>query len=134
MGDREAAIRKLGVGDIFHGRSQHGTSLTCLVTALDGDTIQARRITTQDALQFDRETGRQLGRGGGTIDCVTPFPPEIHSAFSELDRKYQAFGEMRRRGVEPDPEQYKLTPAEVRALLSIDDHTSSHPISRSVLE
>jgi hypothetical protein len=128
MGDREAAIRKLGVGDIFHGRSQHGTSLTCLVTALDGDTIHARRITTQDALQFDRKTGGHLGRDGGAIDCVTPFPADIQHAFAGLDRKYQSFREMRSNGVEPDPEQYKLSPAELRALLSIDDHVSSNLI------
>lgn len=128
MGDREAAIRELGVGDIFHGRSRHGTSLTCLVTALDDDTIHARRITTQHTLRFDRKTGGQLGRGGGAIDCVTPFPPDIHSAFVGLDQKYRSLREMRTRGVEPDPEQSKLTPAEVRALLSIDDHVSSNSI------
>lgn len=128
MGDREDAIRKLSVGDIFHGRSQHGTSLTCVVTALDGNTLHARRITTQDALQFDRKTGGHQGRGGGRIDCVTPFPPDIHSAFAGLDQKYQSFREMRSKGLEPDPEQYTLTTAEVRALLSIDDHVSSNPI------
>jgi hypothetical protein len=99
-----------------------------LVTALDDHTIYARRITTQDDMQFDRTTGLEKGRGRGVIDCVEPFPPEIQAAFRGLDRKYQMFAEMRRKGDEPNPEQYKLTPEELHALLSEDEHISANPI------
>ncbi len=128
MTDRRTALRSLSVGDIFHGRSPNGASLVCLLTAVTDSTIYARRITTQDDLEFDRNTGIKMGQSQTKIDCIAPLPPDIHDVFLELDRKYQAFGEMRRRGVEPDLEQYKLTPEEHRALLSIDEHVSSNPI------
>jgi hypothetical protein len=128
MNKRENTIRQLGIGDIFHGRSSNGAGLICLVTELDDDTIYARRITSQDDVQFDRSTGLKKWGGQGTIDCVTPFPPEIHSVLVELDRKYQKFDDMRRKGVEPDASLYKLTPAEVQAFLSIDDHVLANPI------
>lgn len=128
MTDRRTALRNLSVGDIFHGRSPNGASLVCLVTALTDSTIYARRIPTQDDLEFDRNTGIDREDMQSRIDCVAPFPPDIHDTFMELDRKYQKFGKMRRRGVEPDLEQYKLTPEEHRALLFIDEHLSANPI------
>jgi hypothetical protein len=128
MADRETALRSLAVGDIFHGRSPNGASLVCLVTSVTESTIRARRVTTQDDIEFDRQNGIELGDVRSRIDCVEPFPADIHDVFLELDRKYQAFREMDRNGVEPDAEQYKLTAPEKRALLFIDEHVSSNPI------
>lgn len=128
MADREMALRSLAVGDIFHGRSPNGASLVCLVTAVTKSTIRARRITTQDDMEFDRQTGFELGEVRSRIDCVVPFPPDIHDVFLELDRKYQAFQEMDRNGIEPDADQIRLTAAEKRALLFIDEHVASNPI------
>ena len=115
MPDRESALRNLAVGDIFHGRSPNGASLVCLVTAVDNETIDARRIHTQDDLRFDRRTGIELGEVKSRIDCVAPLPLDIYNVLVAMDRKGQALAAMFRSGVEPDPEQYKLTDAEKKA-------------------
>jgi hypothetical protein len=128
MADREAALRSLVVGDIFHARSPNGASLVCLLTALNEATIFARRIHTQDDLRFDRKTGVELGAVKSRIDCIAPFPPDIHEIFLDMDRKYRQFRELSKTGSEPDLEQYKLTEAELRALLFIEEHISSDPI------
>lgn len=128
MADREMALRSLAAGDIFHGRSPNGASLVCLVTSVTESTIRARRITTQDDMAFDRRTGFEIGDVRSRIDCVAPFPPDIRDIFLELDRKYQAFREMDRNGIEPDADQIRLTGAEKRALLFIDEHVASNPI------
>jgi hypothetical protein len=99
-----------------------------LVTSVSDSTIYARRIATQDDLKFDRQTGIELGEVKSRIDCMVPLPPDIHNLFLELDQKYQAFREMERNGVEPDTEHYRLSAAEKRALLFIDEHISSNPI------
>ncbi|HTW53159.1 MAG TPA: hypothetical protein VME45_14805 [Stellaceae bacterium] len=128
MTDRESALRKLAVGDIFHGRSSNGASLVCLVTAVDDGTIYARRIHTQDDLKFDRTTGFECGKEHTKIDCATPFPPDIHKIFLEMDRKYGEHTELFRKGLEPEPEQRKLTTEERRANLSINAHVAANPI------
>jgi hypothetical protein len=79
--DRETALRNLSVGDIFHARGSGPASLVCLVTAVDDGTIYARRIHTQDDLQFDRTTGVQLGKVHTKIDCVRRFRPTFTLSF-----------------------------------------------------
>jgi len=86
MSNRENALRQLAVGDIFHARGSNGESLVCLVTTIDKGTIHARRIHTQEDHFFDRNTGLECGKDHTKIDCVTPFPPDIHKIFLELDR------------------------------------------------
>jgi hypothetical protein len=126
--DRAAALSNLAAGDMFHGRSPNRASLICLVTAVTKSTIFARRITTQDDLEFDRQTGISLDDIESRIDCVAPLPPDIIEVFLNLDRKYRAFQELDRTGAEPDLSRYKLTPEEHRALLAIDDHIEANPI------
>jgi hypothetical protein len=99
-----------------------------LVTSIGRGTIYARRITTQDDLRFDRQTGIEMADSHSRIDCIVPFPPNIHEIFLELDRKYRVFRERDRNGVELDVEQCKLTPEEKRALLFIDEHISPNLI------
>jgi len=128
MTDRAAALSKLVVGDIFHAQSPDGASLVCLVTAVDDGAIYARRIHTQDHVRFDRTTGLRIPSGRTRIDCVTPFPPDIHDIFLKLDRKYSEHAQLFRRGLEPEAEQRKLTAEERRANLSIDDHVAANRI------
>ena len=128
MSDRNTALRGLGVGDIFHGRSPNGASLICLVTAITETAIYARRITTQEDIQFDRNSGIELGDVPSKIDCVVPFPPDIYDVFVEMDRKGRVLAEMFRSGIEPGLDKYKLTPAEHRALLFVDDHVQANQI------
>ena len=50
MGDRQAALRRVAVGDMFHasirGRTD-GSSHPCLTLQVREDAIFARRVTTQ---------------------------------------------------------------------------------------
>jgi hypothetical protein len=62
------------------------------------------------------------------IDCVTPFPPDIHNIFLEMDRKHARHTELFRKAIEPDPEQRKLTAEEWRANLSINAYVAANRI------
>ena len=128
MTDRERALRGLGAGDIFHGRSPNGASLICLVTAVTEGTIFARRITTQDDHEFDRQSGTELGERRGRIDCIAPLPPNVHEILLALDRRGRSVAEMYRNGIEPDPDQYKLTSAEREAFRALDEHIAANRI------
>jgi hypothetical protein len=128
MSDRATALRKLAVRDIFHARSPNGASMVCLVTAVDEGTIHARRIHTQDDLQFDRFTGIKLGSVPSRIDCVARLPTDIHELFVEMDRKHQELAALLRAGIEPDLERRRLTPDESRANRFIKPHVAANPI------
>src|SRR5215471_3492025 len=83
VADLATALRDLAVGDIFHARSSNRASLVCLVTAIDDGTIFARRIHTQDDVQFDRNSGFEVGRPHTQIDCAVPLPPKRETSFWE---------------------------------------------------
>ena len=90
MRDRTDALRTLGIGDIFHGEGSNGASLLCLVTGVTETTIEARTMTSQYALEFDRRTGTCVwGKGAGTIDSIALLPDEIRDALLGLDRRYR---------------------------------------------
>jgi hypothetical protein len=127
MIDREDAIRNLAVGDIFHARAPNGASLVCLVTSVDESKIRARRITTQEDLEFDRRSGVELSPVLSRIDSVAPLPPDIHNTFLEMDRKNRGISRDIKNGfqLEDDPERIKLSAAERRALLFLDSHYPS---------
>ena len=103
--DRETALQNMAVGDIFRARNSSAASLVCLVTAVDGRTIYARRIHTQNDVKFDRNTGFEVGKHYTKIDRVTPFPPDIRDIFLEVDRKLQELTEIVRQGIDLTPEQ-----------------------------
>ena len=127
--DRESRLQNLAVGDIFHARNpETNASLVCLVTGLDDHTIYGRRIHMQDEVRFDRNTGLRREKRVTAIDCVAPFPPDIHKIFLEMDRKYGEHAELFRKGLELEPEQRKLTAEERRANRSIDQHVTANRI------
>jgi hypothetical protein len=129
MFDRKTLLAKLDIGDIFHAESPGGASLICLVLSVDQTTIKARRVTTQENLEFDRRTGVTVADNEGVpcvIDSVAPLPAKIHDVFLELDRKYQKYRPDR------DPERFKLTDAEKKALLFVGPHYASNPLASSV--
>ena len=128
MADREVALRKLTPGDMFHGRSPNGAKLICLVTEVTDTTIRARRITTQDDREFDRLTGVSVDDVGSEIDCVTPFPPDIHEIFLAMDRKGQELAQMHRNGVKPPMERYRHSREDRRAFDLLDAHVAANPI------
>ena len=122
MADRATMIRNVAVGDFFHARSPNRASLICLATSVGKTTIHARRITSQEELEFDRQTG--FAKSGNDqvpceIDSVAPLPAEIHDVFLEMDRRYR---------VEHDLERFKLTDAAKRALLFIHSYYPAHPV------
>lgn len=57
MREREALLKKIAVGDIFHSRGPNDASLICLTTSVSDNKIQARTVTSQIELEFDRRTG-----------------------------------------------------------------------------
>jgi len=113
-------VRDLAVGDVFHAESPNGASLICLTTVIKEATIQARTVTTQIYLEFDRDTGvAELGAEPilCTIDSTAPLPSDVHTVILGIDRKFR---------VECDPERLKLNQDEKRALLYADGHYSSN--------
>jgi hypothetical protein len=118
MADRRAALDNLAVGDIFHAESPNGASLICLVVAVTKATIQARTVTTQEHLEFNRQTG--IAEWGDepvlcTVDSVAPLPADIYNVMLGIDRKFRR---------EHESERLKLSDAEKRALLYADSHYS----------
>jgi hypothetical protein len=130
MTDREEMLGRLTIGDIFHARAPNGASLVCLVTAVTDDTIQARRIHTRENLEFDRNTGIELGPIPSKIDSVAPLPLDIRNTLLAMDRKYEEItqGVAGGRRLEDYAEQLKLTQDERRAHLFLDSHYSSNPV------
>ncbi|MGH7153590.1 MAG: hypothetical protein ACREF3_06640 [Acetobacteraceae bacterium] len=122
MEHREAAFVNLAVGDIFHAESPNGASLLCLVTSLTDASIQARTVTTQICLQFDRRTG--IAEWGNhsvpcTIDSIAPLPADIRDIVLGIDVKFRS---------EQKTERLRLSDAEKRALIYVDSHYSSNQL------
>lgn len=130
MKNRKAILSELRPGDIFHAQAPNGASLVCLVTSTSQDTIEARRITSQENLEFDRSTGLEKvtdGDPAALIDSIEPLPSEIHDVFLALDRKYGAV-HGKKEVFEQNPEYFRLNKAEKDALLFIDTHYSSNQL------
>lgn len=114
MIDRKAALHHIDVGDIFHAEGSNGASLICLTLSVTDATIQARTVTTQYPVEFDRETGiAEWGSGQAVIDCTDVLPEDIFRIMMQIDRKY---------GSELDLDNSKLTDDEKRALIFIADN------------
>jgi hypothetical protein len=132
MSDREALLGNLDVGDIFHAEYPNGASCVCLVLSVNDASLQARRVTTQENLEFDRHTGVERDSNAqslAVINSVAPLPAEIYDVFLAMDQKYQAFMAMDEKSrFEQDPEQFKLTDAEKKAFRFIDSHYASNPL------
>jgi hypothetical protein len=114
ISDRETLLRNLLVGDIFHATSPSGASLICLTTKVDDNVIEARTVTTQKTLRFDRRTGTgewESEQITCVIDSVAPLPIEIHNVMLGLDRKFRLTQLL---------EGLKLSDVEQNALLFID--------------
>lgn len=102
-------------GDLVHRRCSEGQSLVCLVESLGPDRIVTRRITTQEPVTFDIETGEGVGAPGGCLDSIMPLPVDLHEVLLGLDRK-------RRLGDQP------ISPVEKDALDLADEVYAAHPL------
>ena len=122
MPDRDALLRNLRPGDLFHASCPSGASLVCLVESLTETEIRTRRITTQEAYAFDRRTGLTLPNSDPRpckIDSVAPLPTDILNIMLGIDRKSR---------LEHDPERIKLSKDEIKAFNFIDGHYKSNPL------
>jgi hypothetical protein len=129
MSDRKALLAKLTVGDIFHAVAPNGASCVCRVLSANDATLYAKRMTTQENLEFDRQTGVEKtisGEALALIDSVAPLPPEIQDAFLALEQKY---GQIKSEDwANPDLGRFKLTDAEKKALHFVGPYYASHPL------
>jgi hypothetical protein len=122
MIDRASALSNLVAGDIFHAKCPNGASLICLVETVTATTIQARTVTHQIHLEFDRTTGIALfgdDRVPCTIDSIAPLPIHIHDVMVAIDRKER---------LERNPEKHKLSREEKQALLFVSYYYPSNPL------
>jgi hypothetical protein len=130
MLDRKTLIGNLNVGDIFHAEYPNGASCVCLVLSVNDASIHARRVTTQENLEFDRRTGVESDSNAqflAVINSVAPLPGYIHDVFLAMDRKYRALMAMDEKSrFEQDPERFKMSRAEKNAFRFIDSHYSSN--------
>src|ERR1700730_4633000 len=129
MSNRETLICNLDVGDIFHAEYPNGASCVCRVLSLNDATLYARRMTTQENLEFDRHTGIERvndGQAQAVMNSVAPLPPEIRNVFLGIERKYRQIKP--EDWDNPDLERFKLTEAEKKALLFVGPHYSSNPL------
>lgn len=108
MNNREAKIRGIAAGDIFHAEAPNGASLICLALDVSKEHIEARVVTTQHVYQFDRKSGiAEAGedRVPCEIDSVTHLPLRIHNLMLSIDQKYEgrpAIGDLKLSRVQID--------------------------------
>jgi hypothetical protein len=123
MPDRQTALARISVGEIFHASAANGASLICLVMSVTETVIQARNVATQIIYEFDRRTGVADWYVYSehyicTIDSVAPLPADIHESMLSLDRKGRA-GEYREIEDPEGPSNYPLTAEEKRGLIFV---------------
>jgi hypothetical protein len=86
-------------------------------------------MTTQENLEFDRQTGVEKASDGealAVINSVAPLPPEIRNVFLAIEQKYREIEP--EDWDDPDLERFKLTEAEKKALRFVGPHYSSNPL------
>jgi hypothetical protein len=131
MADRKTLLGNLVVGDIFHAEAPNGASSICLVLSVNETAIQARRVTTQENLNFDRQTRVEQAtdeQALAVIKSVAPLPAEIQNVFLKLDQKYGVLMAMDEKARFADLKRLKLTDAEKKALLFVGPHYAASPL------
>ncbi len=120
MANREAVLRNIKVGDIFHAESPNGASMPCQALTITDKTIEAQRMFMRDEiLRFDRTTGLERGNRGAPSKTVIPLPDDIRDVLLKRDR-------LDRTG--HGPEDAKLSELEKRALIFIQHHFRNNQI------
>jgi hypothetical protein len=135
MTNREEALRRIAVGDIFSAEGSSGSTRICLTMSVTETIILARNIPTQAIYEFDRRTGVAVRYFSSTpyyytIDSVAALPANIHEILLGLDRKYRE-GEYK-RAEDPEwqrpPSEVALTEDQSRALLFVSHFYPENPI------
>jgi hypothetical protein len=124
MTDRESALGKIAVGDIFHATAPNGAGLICQALRVTDTTIHSRPVTSRDQYEFDRKTGMAQHEINGhlipcTIDSVALLPADVHEVMLDLGRK----------NADPSPkEDSGLNDAECRGLVFAAQYYPANPI------
>jgi hypothetical protein len=131
MTAREAALRKIAVGDIFHASiGLDGPSYPYLALQVREDVLFARRMTTQSVHWFDRTTGAEIDDDRVVINSVEPLPDDIREIMLSIDRLFREAEH--RRAEEPDwvpaENHFHQSKDQIRALLFIGEFYSAHPL------
>jgi len=132
LADRQRALKRISVGDIFHAHAPGGPSLICLTMSVTETMIQARNVATQIIYDFDRQTGVAdwyvfSEHTTCTIDSVAPLPADIHEIMLSIDRKGRE--SEYREAEDPDrPGEYALTDEERRGLLFVSYFYPAFPV------
>ena len=87
LSDLRSKLSWVVPGDLVHGRDEGQQSWVCLVESVGPERIEARRITTQEHLAFDSETGANIDAAGCRLDSIMPLPLDVHDVLLGLDRK-----------------------------------------------
>jgi hypothetical protein len=78
MANREAVLRNITVGDIFHAESPNGAGMPCQALTITDKTIEAQRMfMPSEILCFDRNNGLEEGKKGGAWKTVIPIPDDM---------------------------------------------------------
>jgi hypothetical protein len=132
MTERQAALKRIAVGDIFHAciRPDDGPSYICLALQVREDRIFARRMTIQSVHWFDRATGVEIDDDRVVIDSVASLPEDIREVMLGLDQKYRENEDQWAEDPDWEPPQgsSRLTPDQRRALIFIADFYPAHPL------
>ena len=115
MSDLRSKLSLLVPGDIIHGTCPEGASYICLVESIGSTCIETRRVTTQDHVTFNIETGEDIESPQCRLTSIAPLPVDVHNVLLGLDRKM-------RLGHPP------LSQAEIDALLFVADFYPAHPL------
>ena len=133
MTNREAALKKISAGDIFHASicgHTDGPSYPCLTLQVREDAIFARRMTTQSVHWFDRTTGVEIDDDRLVIDSVEPLPEDIREIWLSIDRLFHEAEQ--RRAEEPDwmpaENHFHQSKEQIRAHLFIGEFYPAHPL------
>jgi hypothetical protein len=122
MADRKTLLGRLVVGDVFHAERPTEASLICLTVSVTETEIQARRVTTQEYFEFDRQTGVEKSTEKtdlSRINSVAPLPVAVLNVILGIDRKYRLL---------QHDEQAKLTRPEIDALVYAGGHYAATPL------
>lgn len=130
MTDRETALQKIAVGDIFHANGTNGASFLCLALQVRENAVFARRVTTQSVHWFDRMTGLDQDNPKIVIDSVAPLPDDIREIMLGLDLKYREIEYRHAEDPDWDPPEgsSRLTQEQIRAFKFIADFYPAHQL------
>jgi hypothetical protein len=130
MTEREAALKKISVGNMFHASMPGGGSYPCLTLQVRDEAIFARRVSTQSVHWFDRTTGVDIDDPRLVIDSVAPLPDEVQEIMLSIDLLFREaeYRSAEEPDWEPAEDHFHLSKDQIRALLFIAKFYPENPL------